>query len=229
MTVNNCCDETTMTLSSGSFQTPATPTDCGFRKMENPYDFMPQAPRRRVVTSNTTDSLIFKKMLNKRLFLDLDLDDHFVPLMLSPRRNSFSNNNNNNKKAKTPSVFLNENDISPSSLIHESLIRMRNGKSLKRLKEERKLATNGNNTAMDTSSSNVNTKESGEDDGLTAISDSDHQAILASALLLSTAFSSFKEKRLSTKGNETKTSPTPSGVALGRRVERRDSGIARCA
>lgn len=215
MTANNCCETTT--LSTVSFQTPTTPTSCGFGKLENPYDFMPQAPRRRGFSSDTTDGLIFKKMLNKRLFVDLD--DHYVPLMLSPRTRI-----SNNKKVKTPLVFFSEIDISPSSLIHESLIRMRNGKCVKRLKEERKLATANDNTAMDTSSK-LNTKESTKG---TAISDSDHQAIISSALLLSTAFSSFKEKRLSTKGNETKPS-SQSGVVLGRGVQRRNSGIARCA
>ena len=214
-----------MTLSTNALVlqgTPTTPRSYEFGSSKNPYDYLPQAPagRRGRVTDMCTDDVVSKKLLSKRIFLDLD--DPFVPLFLVPRSrsSSFSCSSSNKKVKTTLPTFFSENDLSPSSLIHASLIRMRNGKSLQRLTEERESTAAGtiaaavanDNTAVDTPNNGTITTENGEDD----------EEPIASAIL--------SWKRLLVKGKETTKRSIPSGgVTLGKGVQRRDSGIARCA
>ncbi|OEU07890.1 hypothetical protein FRACYDRAFT_221095, partial [Fragilariopsis cylindrus CCMP1102] len=169
------------------FETP----NCNFSA--NPFNLavMPLAPRPS------------KKLLSKRIFLDLE-NNHFAPAFPSSPRSK--------KAKKTSSAFIRHE--SSSTEFRTSLIRLLNGESLQRLKEERAAAAAVSELYDDASVD-------------TTISDND-EAIQSAALLFPASSisagsrrraSSYKEKESSTGKHDT--------VVLGRRIQRRSSGIAR--
>ena len=175
------------------FETP----NCNFSA--NPFNLaiMPLAPRPS------------KKLLSKRIFLDLE-NNHFAPAFPSSPRS---------KKAKTSSSAFIISEQQSSTEFRTSLIRLLNGESLQRLKEERAAAAAA-----------AAVSELYDDDAsVDTISDND-EAIQSAALLFpassisagSRRASSYKEKESSSTGNH-------DTVVLGRRIQRRSSGIARCA
>jgi hypothetical protein len=196
------------------FETP----NCNFSA--NPFN-MPQALHRGVGGTS-------KKLLSKRIFLDLD-NNHFAPTFSSPRSKIA-------KKSST-STFINEQT---SLEFRTSLIRLLNGESLQRLKDERRAAaaaaavSENDDTSVDTIDvSNTTTKEENEDEELSlSSSDPDQQAILSAALLFSASSPSpspgSRRASVSSKAKELATG-THDNVVLGRRIQRRHSGIARCA
>jgi hypothetical protein len=185
---------------SSVFETP----DCNFSA--NPFNLtMPQAPHRGVGGTS-------KKLLSKRIFLDLE-NNHFAPTFPSPR----------SKIAKTSSAFISEQS---SIEFRTSLIRLLNGESLQRLKDERAAAA----AVLEYDDASVDTISNNDEKSSLSSSDPDHQAIQSTALLFSAssitagsrrASYSSKEKELSTGKHD--------NVVLGRRIQRRSSGIARCA
>ena len=174
------------------FETP----NCNFSA--NPFNLvmMPLAPRPS------------KKLLSKRIFLDLE-NNHFAPAFPSSPRS---------KKAKPSSSAFIRHEQS-STEFRTSLIRLLNGESLQRLKEERAAAAAA-----------AAVSELYDDDAsVDTLSDND-EAIQSAALLFpassisagSRRASSCQEKESSSTGNH-------DTVVLGRRIQRRSSGIARCA
>ena len=177
------------------FETP----NCNFSA--NPFNLavMPLAPRPS------------KKLLSKRIFLDLE-NNHFAPAFPSSPRS---------KKAKpSSSAFLIcVSEQSSSTEFRTSLIRLLNGESLQRLKEERAAAAAA-----------AAVSELYDDDASVDTISDNEEAIQSAALLFpassisagSRRASSCQEKESSSTGNH-------DTVVLGRRIQRRSSGIARCA
>ena len=151
-----------------------------------------------------------KKLLSKRIFLDLE-NNHFAPAFPSSPRS---------KKAKpSSSAFIIRHEQSSSTEFRTSLIRLLNGESLQQLKEERAAAAA------------VAVSELYDDDAsVDTISDND-EAIQSAALLFPTSSISAGSRRRASSCQEKESSSTGNHdtVVLGRRIQRRSSGIARCA
>lgn len=161
-------------------------TNCNFSA--NPFNLvMPLAPRPS------------KKLLSKRIFLDLE-NNHFAPAFPSPR----------SKKAKTSSTFISEQS---STEFRTSLIRLLNGESLQRLKDERAFAA---------------AVSEYDDASVDTISDND-EAIQSAALLFPASSISAGSRRASSYKEKESSTGEHDNVVLGSRIQRRRSGIARCA
>ena len=175
------------------FETP----NCNFSA--NPFNLvmMPLAPRPS------------KKLLSKRIFLDLE-NNHFAPAFPSSPRS---------KKAKPSSSVFIRHEQSSSTEFRTSLIRLLNGESLQRLKEERAAA------AAAAAASELYDDDASVD----TISDNE-EAIQSAALLFPTSSISARSRRASScKEKESSSTGNHDTVVLGRRIQRRSSGIARCA
>ena len=173
------------------FETP----NCNFSA--NPFNLavMPLAPRPS------------KKLLSKRIFLDLE-NNHFAPAFPSPR----------SKKAKTSSSAFISSEQQSSTEFRTSLIRLLNGESLQRLKDERAAAAAA-----------AAVSEYDDDASVDTISDNE-EAIQSAALLFPTSSISARSRRASScKEKESSSTGNHDTVVLGRRIQRRSSGIARCA
>lgn len=163
-------------------------TNCNFSA--NPFNLvMPLAPRPS------------KKLLSKRIFLDLE-NNHFAPAFPSPR---------SKKAKKISSVFISEQQSSTE--FRTSLIRLLNGESLQRLKDERAFAA---------------AVSEYDDASVDTISDND-EAIQSAALLFPASSISAGSRRASSYKEKESSTGEHDNVVLGSRIQRRRSGIARCA
>ena len=178
--------------SSSAFETPTW----GYHKsiLINPYDSMPQTPQKatRVLSQDVT-----KRVL-------ADLNSLSVPTML-----------NHNEKIK-PITFRTHNNSTTSSspLFHNALKRMRDGKALKRLKDERDAV----------GSSNLTTEQTAIEDTTKSLDAMEEEAKHRERVRKFMKSSSEKD---SNNGNDMKASTSSSSIiSLGRNVQRRNSGAA---